>query len=38
VPERVREETLAYDSHFFDYVATSELAERRLLRDCMPVR
>jgi hypothetical protein len=38
LPEQVREETLAYYSQFFDYVATSEMAERRLFRDCMPIR
>lgn len=37
LPERVREETLAYFAQFFDHIATAEVAERRLFRDCLPL-
>ncbi len=38
LPEQVREETLAYFAQFFDYIGTADLAERRMFRDCMPMR
>jgi len=38
LPERSRQETLEYFAQFFDNIATPELAERRLFRDCMPLR
>jgi hypothetical protein len=34
VSEGTRAETLAYFTQFFDHIATPEVAERRLFRDC----